>query len=202
MRGVVLSDCKPELDNFVNETNTESNNKLNRVECSSSMRFSPSILMFMFYFSVTMMMATMISLLEMQFAFPGTIEKADWGMHMQSCHELSLSNLTSKLTAWNVSVLTTGSWWIRWCMASSYLVSQQKIVTKSIEYWYHLQNWPLQILVKLLWKWWYPFWMTLPLAWDAFANFHWSSRYCWLSNCPKTSRNRICREVLEQFKDY
>ncbi len=57
-------------------------------------------------------------------------KRTGWSMHKQSWHGLYLSNLMSKLTAWNVWVPTTetsGRWWMRGFM------SQQKMVNKSID---------------------------------------------------------------------
>ncbi len=65
----------------------------------------------------------------------------------------------------------------------------------------HLQNWPIQLMNKLIWTWWCSLWTILPVAWNAFPSFHWSSWLCCLSSHLKATRNRVCRELLEQCQD-
>ncbi len=79
-----------------------------------------------------------------------------------------------------------------------------------INYWhfleriqtFNLQNWPLQLLIKLLWKWQFPLWTILPLAWDAFPSFQWGTWFCCLSNYVKAPWDRISRAILKWCEDH
>ncbi len=134
-------------------------------------------------------------------------------MHLQSQHGIYLSNLISKLTVWNIWVLTTetsGRWWMRrFCSSIMLHVPTKKCWIKVLMtllifleriQTIHIDNWSLQPLLKLLWKWQCPLWSILHMAWDEFATFHWGSCICCLSNHLQASRNRIYSAVLVMWR--
>ncbi len=81
MRGVIISDCKGELDEVVAETNTERNDKILRHECFLFFYFflNKSNL---FYYFISVMMTIMInSILGMQLYLLGISARIDQSMH-------------------------------------------------------------------------------------------------------------------------